>query len=541
MTPLRFLRTALLAAVLWSSARAEDGAPFALSASLARTDAGAPALAVHLTPAPGHYVYAESISAAWPEGGELPLARSDPPPERKRDPFLDQETEILASPTTFFFDLPDTLDPESIQAVDFSYQGCNQTLCFLPETVRLAVGHQAATPPAPPAPSPGKTSPETPPRAEPLPWRILASASGYHEADSFLAFLDEASGTAANRERPDRLRALFDRGAYWLLILLILAGGLALNLTPCVLPMIPVNLAVIGAGSRGGAPRRGFALGSVYGLGMAVAYGLLGFLVVFAGAQFGAVNASWGFNLAIAAVFVVLGLAMFDVFTIDFSRWQIGGSGRAHGSVLLAFGFGALSAVLAGACVAPVVISVLLLSASLYSGGSVIGLLLPFLLGAGMALPWPFAGAGLSVLPKPGRWMNRVKGFFGVLILLMALYYGLQAARLGAQAWQSRHAERSDIAGEMQKLSEAAARARAQNKPLLVDFWATWCKNCLAMERTTFREESVRKKIESDFVFVKVQAERPADPQTRELLQAFEVIGLPTYVVLAPPETAPTP
>ena len=63
----------------------------------------------------------------------------------------------------------------------------------------------------------------------------------------------------------------------------------------------------------------------------------------------------------------------------------------------------------------------ILLSADLYSKGTVAGLLLPFLLGVGMALPWPFAGAGLSFLPKPGKWMEKVKYGFGVLILVFAI------------------------------------------------------------------------------------------------------------------------
>ena len=85
---------------------------------------------------------------------------------------------------------------------------------------------------------------------------------------------------------------------------------------------------------------------------------------------------------------------------------------------------GTVAALLAGACVAPVVISVLVQATTLYNRGVVIGLFLPFVLGLGMGLPWPFAGAGLSFLPKPGPWMARVKYGFGALILLFALYYG---------------------------------------------------------------------------------------------------------------------
>ena len=87
---------------------------------------------------------------------------------------------------------------------------------------------------------------------------------------------------------------------------------------------------------------------------------------------------------------------------------------------------GIVAALLAGACVAPVLIAVLLHSAAVYEAGNPAGLLLPFLLGLGMGLPWAFAGAGIAVLPKPGQWMMHIKHAFGVLIILVGIYYGYQ-------------------------------------------------------------------------------------------------------------------
>ena len=188
-----------------------------------------------------------------------------------------------------------------------------------------------------------------------------------------------------------------------------------LNLTPCVLPIIPINLAIIGAGAQAGSRLRGFLLGGIYGLGMALAYGILGVVVVLTGSTFGALNASPWFNLAIAVLFVVLALGMFDIIQIDFSKWRKGKKGTKKGSFIVAFFMGVVAALLAGACVAPVLISVLLYSSQLYSAGNQFGLLLPFLLGVGMALPWPFAGASLSFLPKPGGWMVKIKYGLGFL------------------------------------------------------------------------------------------------------------------------------
>ena len=103
-------------------------------------------------------------------------------------------------------------------------------------------------------------------------------------------------------------------------------------------------------------------------------------------------------------LFVVLGLAMFDVVNIDFSRFSSGMRGPTQrGTFAVAFTMGAVAALLAGACVAPVVIQVVLFSSSLYASGTPLALALPFVLGLGMAIPWPIAGAGLAALPKPGH------------------------------------------------------------------------------------------------------------------------------------------
>jgi thiol:disulfide interchange protein len=194
---------------------------------------------------------------------------------------------------------------------------------------------------------------------------------------------------------------------------------------------------------------------------------------------------------------------------------------------------------LAGACVAPVVISVLLLAAHFYSSGSIAGLLLPFLLGLGMALPWPFAGAGLSFLPKPGKWMKWVKYSFGVLILLFAGYYahvGLKVFHTDSELRAQRNApagQTSDSAGSDASLVAALQQARTQGKPLLIDFAASWCKNCLAMDSTVFPAPEVKQRL-NEFVVVRYNAEKPNESPAREVLNQFGVMGLPTYVVLSP-------
>ena len=137
--------------------------------------------------------------------------------------------------------------------------------------------------------------------------------------------------------------------------------------------MIPVNLAIIGAGAGRSRRSRGFLLGAVYGGAMALVYGVLGVIVILTAGTFGTINASPWFNLGIAALFVVLGLAMFDVIMVDFTRFRsglrLGETGR--GTLWLAFSMGAIAALLAGACVAPVVIQVVVFASNLHASGHV--------------------------------------------------------------------------------------------------------------------------------------------------------------------------
>src|SRR6185295_9426635 len=152
------------------------------------------------------------------------------------------------------------------------------------------------------------------------------------------------------------------------------------------------------------------------------------------------------FNLGIAIIFVVLGLAMFDVLFIDFSKYSAGlGASSGRGTFALAFTMGAVAALLAGACVAPVVIQVVLFSSNLYATGTKMALALPFLLGIGMAVPWPIAGAGLAALPKPGAWMVRVKQGLGILILVTAAYYGYLGYELLSNRWVEAGAVSSSV------------------------------------------------------------------------------------------------
>ena len=342
--------------------------------------------------------------------------------------------------------------------------------------------------------------------AKPTRW-----AQGYMDAEAFLAFL-----------RGEETAPALPASTVLLLLTLLLAGA-ATNLTPCVLPMIPVNLIVIGRSVR---------RGLLYGLGIALAYGTLGVLAAVGGVSFGTIQSNPVFNLFVAGVFVLLGLALCGLFTLDLTRarrWLPLRTGALYPLFM-----GALSAVLAGACVAPVLVSVLLLTASRFAAGDWWALGLPFALGLGMALPWPFLGAGLNVLPKPGAWMKWVNRVFAVFVFGFAVWYAGLAVKGFARNDARDAGDEKDGRGvidinlvSLGSLESLLSRAPS-GKPVLVDCWATWCNNCAAMDRGTLREARVAEALKG-YTVIRLQAE---DLSELKRLPGFEPIqGLPAFVL----------
>jgi thiol:disulfide interchange protein len=491
--------------------------------------AGQPAVRVSFNFPAEHHLFS-SFSVAAPDGTALaPLSVPAPDTNKPDDP----EPSYSASFSAFYA-------PPAADSIIVSYQGCAGSLCFLPEEATLSLSGspvQAAVA-APAAETDGLALAS---RGEPR--RLV----GFADVPAFLAFLDPAAAPPLPSS-PWRL-FLDDPSQFYLRhgvlpsILLILIGGFLLNLTPCVLPMIPINLAIIGASGTDATRSARFGLGLVYGLGMALVYGALGLVVVLSGSVFGAINSSPVFNGAIAILFFALALAMFDVWQLDFSRFRksSGLAGRARLPAILVMG--GISALLAGACVAPVLIAVLALSGSLYSQGVGIALALPFLLGLGMALPWPLAAAGLAILPKPGAWMEKVKKFFGVFILLLALYYAwnaygaLRAPAVPESAVVSSGSpfRRVDFGVDSPDVFNALLReAAASGKPVLLDFGAHWCKACHLMDATTLRDPQVVEKLQGYFP-IQVLADNPNKPPARDLLAPFAIQGYPTFLLYPAP------
>jgi len=211
---------------------------------------------------------------------------------------------------------------------------------------------------------------------------------------------------------------------------LLFAAGVLTSLTPCIYPMIPITVGVMGGTTQQGRSRARTAVLTVtYVLGLALLYATLGLIAGLSGSLFGTVGASPWARLAIGNLLLLFALAMLDVIPVSapqrLLRWA---GGLRGGSVPAVFLLGATSGIVAAPCGAPAFAAVLTWVAGTRS--AMLGFLYLFAFSLGMTallvVIGLFAGT-LAALPRSGRWMVWMKRLGGVIILAMAEYYFVQA------------------------------------------------------------------------------------------------------------------
>ena len=307
-----------------------------------------------------------------------------------------------------------------------------------------------------------------------------------------------------------------------------LVFGLLLAFTPCVLPMIPILSGIIAGEGRDINKLRSLMLSLSYVLGMALAYAGAGVAAAYSGSLLAsALQNAWVLG-AFALVFVALALSMFGLYEIRLPAFLHQKLSDTHaklsgGRIASVAGMGALSAVIVSPCVAaPLAGALLYISQTrdVALGGAAL-----FTMAVGMGLPLIAVGVSEgALLPRSGPWLNRVKYFFGALLLGVALWIVWPVlAPGGAPAGFTR----VDSLAELdQKLQDD--KLRAPGKPAMLDFYADWCVSCKEMEKLTFSDPAVRKKLDGMLL---LQADVTANAeQHRALLKRYSLFGPPGII-----------
>ena len=255
-------------------------------------------------------------------------------------------------------------------------------------------------------------------------WQGCADAGLCYPPQTQVVDLGGTQAGAAIGQAQDQSLAssLQQRSLGWSL-LLFFGLGLLLAFTPCTLPMLPILAGlVVGSGASAG---RGFAVAGSYVVSMALVYAGLGVLAAMLGANLQAMLQQPWLLGSFAALFVVLALPMFGFFELQLpsalrDRLETASRGRKGGSLLGAGILGALSGLLVGPCMTAPLAGALLFIAQ--SGNALQGALVLFVMGVGIGVPLLLlVTVGSRFLPKPGAWMDLMKGLFGFLFLGTAL------------------------------------------------------------------------------------------------------------------------
>ena len=433
----------------------EPGQAFALTAAMASPTE----LDVRYRIAPGYYMYRERFKFALAPDAQRLGSPVLPNGIVKYDPNFEKDVEIYHD--RVLIRIPVKAGAAAPLTLDVTGQGCADAgLCYPPMTTALILHPTAA----------GYTvsGPGTRADGNPVGERL--------RFDAALKLGDTGLAT-------------FLAGAGWgEIILLCLALGLLLSFTPCVLPMVPILLAMV-AGSTttaGGAPARvsrwrGLALTGSYVLGMSLVYTALGIAAGLIGASLSVWLQTPWVLAAFAVMLALLALAMFDVFAFQtpgglaaaLSRTAAGIPGGRIGA---SFVVGMVSALIVGPCMAAPLAGVLLFISQ--TGNVVLGGVALFALAWGQGiLLLAVGGSSGALLPRAGAWMNGIKHFFGLLLLATAWWMvnSVLPGWLVTLGWAVLAAWSAVMLGAFEPLRAEAGQGRVLRKAvgLLMALWAT--------------------------------------------------------------------
>jgi len=373
--------------------------------------------------------------------------------------------------------------------------------------------------------------------------------------------------------------SLLSHGLFLALVLVFL-GGLGLNLTPCVFPIIPITVSYFGGQSRGN-NRHTVILAFLYLLGMATMYSALGVFAASTGSLFGSALQNPLVNVFIAVVMVVLAMSMFGFYEIRVPARLAGVAGTAKQGAAGAFAMGLTVGIVAAPCIGPFVLGLLTFVGE--RGDPALGFLMFFTLALGLGTPYvvlAMASGNISRLPRSGEWMDWVRRLFGVALVAMAVYFlnpvlgdtpyylllgatliiggiamgffvsagssvlfvsvlrrvvGVAIPVLGlylilAPGNIRSGAHTAGIAWQPYNESVIAA-ARTAHRPVVIDFAAEWCLPCQELDRKTFTDPRV---VHAAGAIIALRADltHSSSPPVKALREKYKIRGVPTLVFI---------
>jgi thiol:disulfide interchange protein DsbD len=377
---------------------------------------------------------------------------------------------------------------------------------------------------------------------------------------------------SAGSEDDDIISSTLEGSGLFLGLLLVFLGGLALNLTPCVYPLIPITIGYFGGQSEGNT-RKLFMMGFLFLIGMAVTYSVIGVVTALTGSIFGALLQNPIVILGIVAIFIVLSLSMFGVYEFKLPDSWVQKAGGAKQGYYGAFFMGLTMGIVAAPCIGPFVIGLVTYVAA--KGDPYFGFLLFFVLAIGLGFPYLFLAVfsgKIKNLPRAGEWMDAVKHIFGFILVGMAIYfllpllpdsisdYLLPAYMAFVALWLlfieklannvkgfrifkiafsvlilaiSVYAfipkERNSVAWK--PYAEGVIPEQIDASGVIIDFYADWCIPCKELDAYTFSDPKVIERSKNFYTF-KADMTKSLSDEVEALRNKYNILGVPTVLIL---------